>query len=165
MEFKINVEDVKQFLLQNGYLWNGKVLTSIGTEEKATIGHFMSFNPVSVRLVTLNGEYYIDMRVQPTTFKFMAEDRNGDNYEVVKDLSKQWMKYLLQHRTEDYAPYIIDLCKTKKRDAEKENIRANIELEETRKKINRKFNNLVAEYDKLEKIAQLVLQNKTEINF
>lgn len=118
-----NKEMVKKFLLQNEYLWDGKVMNRDYEFIEATdspngklIGDFIG-EMLIVNLITLEGKNRYGMEVSPTDFKIYTIEDNGDphrpedEYFLKNDFKFSWMKFILEYYgTNGNCNQIQDYC-------------------------------------------------------
>ena len=111
-----NKEMVKKFLLQNEYLWDGKVMNrdhefveAIDSPNGKIIGDFTG-KMLIVKLISLEGAKNYGMEVSRTNFKIYDIGDNGDPYRpedvfyLKEDFEFSWLKFKLDY----YGGY--DIC-------------------------------------------------------
>ena len=112
MEKLYNINDIQNFLYQHGVLWNGATFE--------TSPH-LSMIPAKLRLIDKNGEYEMFLQINYPGFKIYVEECNicyqetTYSYKEYKNLSTDWMKYLLNKypNSADIIKNSIDNQKTK----------------------------------------------------
>ena len=155
---RIRVEDVKGFLQSKGYLWDGEIIS--GVERRKAIDEDFNqwYTTVSVILgiESLNECFWQDIRLTSTVFEFISEV--NDRTRVDKDFSPAWRKYLLQNRTEEYAPYLDEWCDHKlaklRRDYQSKKYRLNQRVNELKDKTRKEASVYVQLKDEIKKALE-----------
>lgn len=113
---KIHEGLVEKFLLENKFIWNGVVYNVDGEEKEATYEDFDG-TLLYMDVVNLHGKETIKVIIDPVSFKMYkffehAYDHNKDIDYLYKDLSKDWIKFLLKHNKNNslYRQHVMSYC-------------------------------------------------------
>lgn len=116
MATMFNVDDIKKFLKQQGYVWYGYISTGYGPKI-ATSQDFEDPFENNILHVTQDGEdINIAVCLTSTYFELSRpiQSRFGARRFEDVDLSTAWQKYMLENYREKYAPVLKQWCETSK---------------------------------------------------
>lgn len=161
-----NANDIKEFLLEQGYLeWNGEVVDrSTGNTRKATKNDFdySGINSSTSLAFTYRGNLEIkDLTI--TNFHFITYSYDsdvlgsGETQRVDKNLSQKWQKFLLKKYNEEYAKMLFDWCIENMAQIQEE---TNKRISEFSKEEKAKANKKINKYNEIALMAMANLSSK-----
>ena len=114
----ISLDDVKDFLFIQGYVWNGAIIFNnkrTYASEFKQLGKERS-DLTALKLHNSEKSFFKSVAIDETTFTLYNETIGSDiddtfDYELDKDLSEQWVKFLVQRYGNTYRKQVKDLCK------------------------------------------------------
>ena len=149
MYLKLRVQDVKEFLLLQGYAWNGKIydrsLSGYREAEEADLNSPFFVTQI-VTVESESGRKALCLQFDKTSFNVFNYDNKYINSKELKvDVSNKWREYLYSVYKLEYVGYVRSWC------------------EKGKKSVNDEYNEEIAMHE--ERLKHLRAKRKKETAF
>lgn len=162
MSFPISDKMICEFLAQNGYIWDKKVLDFNRNWIESNCNDFLEHKngEILVGTIILNGED--ENKIIPLN-RMMSFSKSSfticklflGNPEKEKDLSIEWIKYLYKKYGKEYHNYLNKLCDDKIRNAKEKYEQEKNRLFKQLGSISKEYENVLLKYETIKNTLQI----------